>query len=100
MVQIQPTQKSNFKKPKLKRFVNPTHGSVWIVQIQPTLKAAVELLENPTHGSVWMVQIQPTQKSNFKHLLTVGTPFSEVRKLVRRVVVRLSKNVAAVLLQA
>src|SRR6266496_283459 len=39
---------------------NPTHGSVWMVQIQPTSDAFSETV-NPTHGSVWMVQIPPTR---------------------------------------
>src|SRR6266516_927472 len=42
---------------------NPTHGSVWIVQIQPTTETPLPETENPTHGSVWIVQIQPTSDS-------------------------------------
>jgi hypothetical protein len=38
---------------------NPTNGSWWIVQIQPTTDNALET-ENPTNGSWWIVQIQPT----------------------------------------
>src|SRR6266567_3591246 len=41
---------------------NPTHGSVWIVQIQPTTDPLSDP-QNPTHGSVWIVQVRPTKSA-------------------------------------
>src|SRR6266487_4403054 len=65
-------------------FLNPTHGSGWIVQIRPTrehkpsleshprewvdgsdptyTRAQTQCL-NPTHGSGWIVQIRPSKQS-------------------------------------
>jgi len=38
--------------------LNPTNGSWWIVQAQPTKEA---FFPNPTNGSWWIVQVQPMQ---------------------------------------
>jgi hypothetical protein len=35
---------------------NPTHGSGWIVQAQPTEDTPRAVSPNPTHGSGWIVQ--------------------------------------------
>src|SRR6266404_2369186 len=35
---------------------NPTHGSGWIVQPQPTNEGGSPASSNPTHGSGWIVQ--------------------------------------------
>src|SRR5215510_3498432 len=40
---------------------NPTHGSGWIVQVQPTATRAHDA-GNPTHGSGRIVQVQPKRK--------------------------------------
>ncbi len=41
---------------------NPTHGSGWIVQVQPTNEGGSTASLNPTHGSGWIVQVQPTKR--------------------------------------
>ena len=41
---------------------NPTHGSGWIGQVQPTT-AVTRRLGNPTHGNGWIVQVQPSPQS-------------------------------------
>ena len=84
--EIPPTEvgglfRSSLQQTRLLKLRNPTHGSGWILQIQPTNRQgsrheeshprewvdssdptynhiAVET-ENPTHGSGWIVQIQP-----------------------------------------
>ena len=38
--------------------MNPTHGSGWTFQIQPT-KEGVPGSRNPTNGSWWIVQVRP-----------------------------------------
>src|SRR5262245_28879891 len=40
---------------------NPTHGSGWIVQVQPTTRRPRDS-SNPTHGSGWIIQVQPTAR--------------------------------------
>jgi hypothetical protein len=44
-------------------FPNPTHGSGWIVQVQPTRISEPSRFPNPTHGSGWIVQVQPTRSA-------------------------------------
>ena len=44
-------------------FLNPTNGSWWMVQIQPTKKRLRLVSDNPTNGSWWIVQIQPTDSA-------------------------------------
>jgi glycine cleavage system H lipoate-binding protein len=41
---------------------NPTHGSGWIVQVQPTNEYGSIASSNPTHGSGWIVQVQPANE--------------------------------------
>src|SRR5882762_938428 len=43
---------------------NPTHGSGWIVQVQPTNQGDATSSLNPTHGSGWIVQVQPTNQGD------------------------------------
>jgi hypothetical protein len=43
---------------------NPTHGSGWIVQAQPTNEGGSTASLNPTRGSGWIVQAQPTKKGD------------------------------------
>jgi len=40
---------------------NPTHGSGWIVQAQPTRTVSATQFRIPTHGSGLIVQAQPTR---------------------------------------
>src|SRR2546427_648708 len=66
--QIPPTAVGGLFKSSLQRkaesggFPNPTHGSGWIVQVQPTKEGRSRGSPNPTHGSGWMVQVQPTKE--------------------------------------
>src|SRR2546427_78429 len=65
IVQVQPT-----KRRLETHLVNPTHGSGWIVQVQPTGEGPIPLLSsNPTHGSGWIVQVQPTKRRLETHLV-------------------------------
>jgi hypothetical protein len=49
-----------------RKLSNPTHGSGWMVQIQPTyVQARSEM--NPTNGSWWIVQIRPAKQSGRAH---------------------------------
>jgi glycine cleavage system H lipoate-binding protein len=41
----------------------PTHGSGWIVQVQPTNDGDSTASLNTTHGSGWIVQVQPTNRA-------------------------------------
>src|SRR5215467_10068706 len=41
---------------------NPTCGSWWIVQFQPSNHEPTSLSSNPTCGSWWIVQFQPTSR--------------------------------------
>src|SRR6185436_1734663 len=73
-------------------FANPTHGSGWIVQVQPTrggrmpvgcesrprkwvdrsgpayTEAGCQSFANPTHGSGWIVQVQLTRRPDASRL--------------------------------
>src|SRR6266496_2841933 len=52
-----PTYKES---PRSKTIENPPHGSVGMVQIQPTKRSAgSKTIGNPPHGSVGIVQILP-----------------------------------------
>jgi hypothetical protein len=57
IVQVQPTNECGSIAS-----LNPTHGSGWIVQVQPTNECGSIASLNPTHGSGWIVQVQPTNK--------------------------------------
>src|SRR5882724_11904080 len=64
-----------YKRGPLACFLNPTHGSGWIVQVQPTKEARPSASPNPIHGSAWIVQVQPTndRDSTFSSNTTQGS---------------------------
>jgi len=41
-------------------FGNPTDGSLWMLQVQPTKHLKYDF-GNPTDGSLWMLQVLPTK---------------------------------------
>src|SRR5204862_281106 len=57
IVQVQPTDEG-----RSATSLNSTHGSGWIVQVQPTDEGRSATSFNPTHGSGWIVQVQPTDE--------------------------------------
>src|SRR3989442_13448436 len=64
---IPPTEVGGSFRPSLQMnavdyFLNPTHGSGWIVQVQSTQMRIVGNSWNTTHGSGWIVQAQPTKR--------------------------------------
>ncbi len=48
------------RKATVRRVGNTTHGSGWIVQVQPTNESGSTASWNTTHGSGWIVQAHPT----------------------------------------
>src|SRR5947199_317472 len=61
-----------YKRGPINCFPNTTHGSGWIVQVQPTNEGGTTASLNTTHGSGWIVQVQPIKKTDRRSSLLLS----------------------------
>src|SRR5882724_7236570 len=64
-IELMPTSGVIKRWTSMRACTNTTHGSGWIVQVQPTDEGLLLLSvasSNTTHGSGWIVQVQPTDE--------------------------------------
>src|SRR5262245_9421454 len=78
-----------YKACSLIKLPNPTHGSVWFVQVLST-KQHSSKNRNSTHGSVWMVQVlsnkrAPTKKreSHTRQCVDGSSPLYKACSLIK-----------------
>ena len=80
IVQVQPTNQGGSIASS-----NPTHSSGWIVQVQPTNEGGSIASSNPTHGGEWIVQVQQREPTAALRCCYLSHPRREVRKKAKTI---------------